>query len=103
MDALRSFTKVELIEDFMCDGCKSRVNMEKQFKVEQAPEVLVIHLKRFTNFGGKILDKVKYPLELDINSFMSSSDDVSSSFLYFDFIPNHWLMCCCVVADTTKV
>ena len=85
MDALRSFTKVELIEDFMCDGCKSRVNMEKQFKVEQAPEVLVIHLKRFTNFGGKILDKVKYPLELDINSFMSSLDDVSSSFFVLRF------------------
>ncbi|RLN42185.1 hypothetical protein C2845_PM01G47180 [Panicum miliaceum] len=76
MDALQSFTKVELIEDFMCDGCKSRVNMEKHFKVEQAPEVLVIHLKRFTNSGGKIWDKVKYPLELDINSFMSSSDDL---------------------------
>ncbi|OEL28133.1 hypothetical protein BAE44_0010847, partial [Dichanthelium oligosanthes] len=52
MDALESFTKVELIEDFMCDGCKSRVNMEKHFKVEQAPEVLVIHLKRFTNSGA---------------------------------------------------
>ena len=85
MDALRSFTKVELIEDFMCDGCKSRVNMEKQFKVEQASEVLVIHLKRFTNSGGKILDKVKYPLELDINSFMSSLDDVSSSFFVLRF------------------
>jgi ubiquitin carboxyl-terminal hydrolase 36/42 len=59
--------------------------MEKQFKVEQAPEVLVIHLKRFTNSGGKILDKVKYPLELDINSFMSSLDDVSSSFFVLRF------------------
>ncbi|OQU92084.1 hypothetical protein SORBI_3001G287900 [Sorghum bicolor] len=75
MDALQSFTNTELIKDFMCDGCKSRVSMEKHFKIEQAPEVLVIHLKRFTNSESKIWDKVKYPLELDINSFMSSSDD----------------------------
>ncbi|KAF8728190.1 hypothetical protein HU200_018778 [Digitaria exilis] len=74
IDALQSFTKVELIEDYMCDGCKCRVNMEKHFKIEQAPEVLVIHLKRFTNSGGKICDKVKYPLELHVDSFMSSSD-----------------------------
>ncbi|KAG2539163.1 hypothetical protein PVAP13_9NG452700 [Panicum virgatum] len=89
MDALRSFTKVELIEDFMCDGCKSRVNMEKQFKVEQAPEVLVIHLKRFTNSGGKILDKVKYPLELDINSFMSSSDDTPQKYDLYGVVVHH--------------
>ncbi|KAJ1296133.1 hypothetical protein BS78_01G276100 [Paspalum vaginatum] len=75
LDALQSFTKIELIEDFVCDGCKSRVKMEKQLKVEQAPEVLVIHLKRFTNHGVKIWDKLKYPLELDISSFMSSSND----------------------------
>ncbi|PUZ39968.1 hypothetical protein GQ55_9G386300 [Panicum hallii var. hallii] len=89
MDALQSFTKVELIEDFMCDGCKSRVNMEKHLKVEQAPEVLVIHLKRFTNSGGKILDKVKYPLELDINSFMSSSDDIPQKYDLYGVVVHH--------------
>ncbi|CAL4915728.1 unnamed protein product [Urochloa decumbens] len=89
MDALQSFTKVELIEDFMCDGCKSRVNMEKHFEVEQAPEVLVIHLKRFTNTGGKISDKVKYPLELDINSFMSSSDDSTQKYDLYGVVVHH--------------
>ncbi|CAN6311782.1 unnamed protein product [Urochloa humidicola] len=89
MDALQSFTKVELIEDFMCDGCKSRVNMEKHFKVEQAPEVLVIHLKRFTNSGGKISDKVKYPIELDINSFMSSSDDTPQKYDLYGVVVHH--------------
>ncbi|KAL6641505.1 hypothetical protein ACP70R_019686 [Stipagrostis hirtigluma subsp. patula] len=83
MDALHSFTKVELIEDVMCDGCKSRVNMEKRLKIEQAPEVLVIHLKRFLNSGHnirKIWDKVKYSLELDMNPFMSSSDDTPEKY-----------------------
>uniref|UniRef100_A0ACD5THV6 Uncharacterized protein n=1 Tax=Avena sativa TaxID=4498 RepID=A0ACD5THV6_AVESA len=78
MDSLRSFTKIEVVEDFICDGCKSRVNMEKRLKVEQAPEVLVIQLKRFQNLGcniSKIHDMVKYELELDLNPFMSSPDD----------------------------
>ncbi|XP_062206099.1 ubiquitin carboxyl-terminal hydrolase 19-like [Phragmites australis] len=83
MDAFQSFTKVELIEDFMCDGCQSRVNMEKHLKVEQAPEVLVIHLKRFINSGVdiyKIWNKVECPLELDINPFVSPSDDTSQKY-----------------------
>uniref|UniRef100_A0ACD5TMI5 Uncharacterized protein n=1 Tax=Avena sativa TaxID=4498 RepID=A0ACD5TMI5_AVESA len=78
MDALKSFTKIEVFENFTCDGCKSRVNMEKQFKVEQAPEVLVIQLKRFQNLGSdisKIQAMVEYQSELDLNPFMSSTED----------------------------
>ena len=98
MDALRSFTKIEVFENFMCDGCKSRVNMEKQFKVEQAPEVLVIQLKRFQNLGSdisKIQDMVDYQLELDLNPFMSSLVDVrffSSHLIKFPMYPGIWLM-----------
>uniref|UniRef100_A0A452XGK4 USP domain-containing protein n=2 Tax=Aegilops tauschii subsp. strangulata TaxID=200361 RepID=A0A452XGK4_AEGTS len=78
MDALKSFTKIEVFENYGCDGCKSRVNMEKQLKVEQAPEVLVIQLKRFQNFGShitKIEDCMMYQEELDLNPFMSSPDN----------------------------
>ncbi|TVU31576.1 hypothetical protein EJB05_23266, partial [Eragrostis curvula] len=83
VDALESFTKVELIEDVMCDGCKTRVNMEKHLKIEQAPEVLVIHLKRFLNSGhniSKIWDKVEYTLELDIDPFMCSVGDTPQKY-----------------------
>ncbi|VAH05602.1 unnamed protein product [Triticum turgidum subsp. durum] len=78
MDALKSFTKIEVFENYGCDGCKSRVNLEKQLKVEQAPEVLVIQLKRFQNFGShitKIEDCMMYQEELDLNPFMSSPDN----------------------------
>ncbi|XP_048552929.1 ubiquitin carboxyl-terminal hydrolase 19-like isoform X1 [Triticum urartu] len=78
MDALKSFTKIEVFENYGCDGCRSRVNMEKQLKVEQAPEVLVIQLKRFQNFGShitKIEDCMMYQEELDLNPFMSSADN----------------------------
>ncbi|XP_047043625.1 uncharacterized protein LOC124647794 [Lolium rigidum] len=77
LDSLESFTKTEVVESFTCDGCKTRVNMEKHLKVEQAPEVLVIQLKRFENLGSnisKIQEMVKYQLELDLKPFMSSAD-----------------------------
>ncbi|KAL6905381.1 hypothetical protein ACP4OV_002982 [Aristida adscensionis] len=103
MEALRSFTKVELIEDVMCDGCKSRVNMEKHLSIEQAPEVLVIHLKRFLNSGhdiSKIWDNVKYTLELDIDPFMTSSDDTPQKYDLYGVVEHHGsyqrghYMCC---------
>jgi ubiquitin carboxyl-terminal hydrolase 36/42 len=110
MDALQSFTKIEVFENFTCDGCKSRVNMEKQFKVEQAPEVLVIQLKRFQNLGSdisKIQEKVEYQLELDLNPFMSTPADVSTFSSLFNQIPHApslWLMHVCFVsAETSKL
>jgi ubiquitin carboxyl-terminal hydrolase 36/42 len=97
LDSLESFTKVEVVESFICDGCKSRVNMEKHLKVEQAPEVLVIQLKRFENMGSntsKIQEMVKYQLELDLKPFMSSEDTVSSFSSHLIIFPMHsfiWL------------
>ncbi|KAM3402919.1 hypothetical protein ACQJBY_006614 [Aegilops geniculata] len=92
MDSLSSYTKIEVVEDFICDGCKSRVNMEKHLKVEQAPEVLVIQLKRFQNLGSdisKIHDMVKYQLELDLNPFMSSPDDKPQCYDLYGVV-EHW-------------
>ncbi|KAM0827000.1 hypothetical protein ACQ4PT_068482 [Festuca glaucescens] len=83
MDALHSFTKIEVFENFICDGCKCCVNMEKQFKLEQAPQVLVIQLKRFQNLGSyisKIQAMVEYQIELDLNPFMSTPEDKSENY-----------------------
>lgn len=78
-DALESFTKAEMINDpdvkFICEGCKAQVSMEKQLKIEQPPNVIALHLKRFTNTEYsvvKISKFVKYPLELDLMPFLSS-------------------------------
>ncbi|XP_028549090.1 ubiquitin carboxyl-terminal hydrolase 21 isoform X2 [Dendrobium catenatum] len=78
-EALESFTKTEMIDDpdikFTCEGCKAQVSMEKQLKIEQPPNVIALHLKRFTNTGHsvlKICKFVKYPLELDLMPFLSS-------------------------------
>ncbi|KAL0904142.1 hypothetical protein M5K25_026216 [Dendrobium thyrsiflorum] len=78
-EALESFTKTEMIDDpdikFTCEGCKAQVSMEKQLKIEQPPNVIALHLKRFTNTDYsvlKICKFVKYPLELDLMPFLSS-------------------------------
>ncbi|XP_020248080.1 ubiquitin carboxyl-terminal hydrolase 21-like isoform X2 [Asparagus officinalis] len=74
-DALESFTKVERIEEtkFTCEGCKLQVLMDKQTKIDHAPPVISLHLKRFRNDGVTIdkIDKfVEYPLELDLRPFI---------------------------------
>ncbi|OVA02943.1 Ubiquitin carboxyl-terminal hydrolases family 2 [Macleaya cordata] len=80
-DALKSFTKVEKIEDsetkFTCEKCQKEVLLEKRFTVDQAPSVATFHLKRFKSDGFYVekIDKyVEYPLELDLQPFTSSND-----------------------------
>ncbi|WOL06310.1 ubiquitin carboxyl-terminal hydrolase 20-like [Canna indica] len=92
VDALESFTRLEKIDDseikLTCEGCKSQVSMEKQLKLDQPPEVLVLHLKRFKNDGSvsfKINNPVEYPLELDLNPCLcfplDEVDSVSESYV----------------------
>ncbi|KAF8379074.1 hypothetical protein HHK36_028501 [Tetracentron sinense] len=80
--ALKSFTKVEKIEDpeakFTCENCKEEVSVEKQLMLDQAPSVATFHLKRFKNDGSYVekIDKyIKYPLELDLQPYTSSSQN----------------------------
>ncbi|XP_008796260.2 ubiquitin carboxyl-terminal hydrolase 21-like [Phoenix dactylifera] len=81
-DALVSFTKVEKLDDpeakFTCEGCKAQVLVEKQLKLDQAPEIVALQLKRFKSIGffaTKIEKFVEYPLELDLNPFLSCPED----------------------------
>jgi len=90
--ALKSFTKVESIEDtekFICEGCKKQVPVEKQLILDQAPSVAALHLKRFKSDGiyvEKIDKKVEYPLELDLRPYTKSDDgNVSFQIPFFLF------------------
>ncbi|XP_058085773.1 ubiquitin carboxyl-terminal hydrolase 21-like isoform X3 [Magnolia sinica] len=82
LTALESFTQVEKIEDtetiFTCESCREEVSLEKQLKLDKVPEVVTLHLKRFKSNGyyiQKIWEFVGYPLELDLQPFVSSSND----------------------------
>ncbi|OMO77304.1 Peptidase C19, ubiquitin carboxyl-terminal hydrolase 2 [Corchorus capsularis] len=90
--ALKSFTKVEKIEDleakFRCENCKEEVSVEKQLMLDQAPAVATFHLKRFKTEGvyvEKIDKHVEFPLELDLEPYTicdQRSDDELKYRLY---------------------
>ncbi|XP_077234308.1 ubiquitin carboxyl-terminal hydrolase 21-like [Tasmannia lanceolata] len=88
-NALKSFTKVEKIGDpqtkFTCESCKVEVSVEKQLTLDQVPEVVTLHLKRFKSNGSyieKIDTSVQYPLELDLRPFLSNSNDNNEELQY---------------------
>ncbi|XP_010677233.2 ubiquitin carboxyl-terminal hydrolase 19 [Beta vulgaris subsp. vulgaris] len=87
-NALKSFTKVESIEDtekFTCDSCKEQVQVEKQLMLYQAPSVAAFHLKRFKSDGVDVekIDKtVEYPLDLDLAPYTKGSNDENENLKY---------------------
>lgn len=54
----------ERIEDYSCDGCKSKGTTEKVVRLNQFPPRLIITLKRFTNQARKIQGDIEYDPDL---------------------------------------
>jgi ubiquitin C-terminal hydrolase len=54
----------ELIEDYTCDGCKSKGTTEKVVRLNQFPSRLIITLKRFTNQARKIKGIIEFDPDL---------------------------------------
>eukprot|EP00891_Asterochloris_glomerata_P002359 jgi/Astpho2/2359/gw1.00044.92.1_t len=74
-NALQRFVGVEYLDGtnkYKCPKHNQKVRAAKQMAIEQAPNVLVLQLKRFefSAFGHKISEMVQYPLELDLAPFM---------------------------------
>jgi ubiquitin carboxyl-terminal hydrolase 36/42 len=77
-DALREFTKTELLDfdnKVMCAPCGKKQPVAKGLRLATAPSILVCHLKRFAFdvFGRMVrLNKhVHFPLRLEIGDYMS--------------------------------
>ncbi|CCW62497.1 unnamed protein product [Phytomonas sp. EM1] len=49
------------------------VHATKQMTIHIPPNVLIIHLKRFQNTGGKVNRYIRYPLELDLSPYLTES------------------------------
>jgi ubiquitin C-terminal hydrolase len=60
------FTQEETLdgdEKAFCERCKTKRKSTKRFSIKKFPDVLVIHLKRFTTDDrGKLRTSVKFPL-----------------------------------------
>ncbi|XP_024017932.1 ubiquitin carboxyl-terminal hydrolase 25 isoform X2 [Morus notabilis] len=73
---------------YKCESCKKLVPARKQMSVLQAPNILVIQLKRFEGiFGGKIDKAVAFEEVLVLSSFMcKTSKDLRPEYKLFGTI-----------------
>ncbi|KAL3508880.1 hypothetical protein ACH5RR_028281 [Cinchona calisaya] len=73
-DALQCFFRPEILDGnnkYKCDNCKKLVAARKQMSILQAPNVLVIQLKRFEGiFGGKVDKAIAFEEVLVLSSYM---------------------------------
>ncbi|KAM0861502.1 hypothetical protein ACQ4PT_045848 [Festuca glaucescens] len=80
--ALQKFTEEEVLdggeEQYNCQSCKRKVVAKKRFTIDKAPDVLTIHLKRFSPFNPrhKIDKKVDFQPTLNLKPFVSNSEDM---------------------------
>jgi ubiquitin carboxyl-terminal hydrolase 36/42 len=73
-ESLHKFVKLDVLKGadrYKCGKCKQFVVADKGFTVHDAPTILTIHMKRFTPFGRKIVNPVRYEEHLDLQPYMS--------------------------------
>ncbi|KAJ3698804.1 hypothetical protein LUZ61_002509 [Rhynchospora tenuis] len=82
-DALARFFQPEILEGsnkYSCERCKKLSVAKKQMFVSQAPNVLVIQLKRFEGIhGGKINRNIEFEEVLLLSSFMFNGNQASQT------------------------
>ncbi|KAJ3061824.1 CSN-associated deubiquitinating enzyme Ubp12 [Podochytrium sp. JEL0797] len=85
-NCLQEFSKEELMsmnDLWFCSECKELKQIKKKLEIQEAPEILIFHLKRFASSGGsggfessssrKIEVLVDFPVTgFDMSAFMSS-------------------------------
>lgn len=78
---LEIFSKKEILDEnnkWYCSNCKQHLRASKELLISRAPEILIIHLKRFkyssSEYNGTVLSKnrelINFPLDLNINKYM---------------------------------
>ncbi|KAL5736725.1 hypothetical protein ACOSP7_031179 [Xanthoceras sorbifolium] len=90
-EAMHKFFQPEVLDGnnkYKCDNCKKLVPARKQMSILQAPNILVIQLKRFEGiFGGKIDKAIAFEEVLVLSSFMcKSSQDPQPEYNLFGTI-----------------
>eukprot|EP00605_Chrysophyceae_sp_TOSAG23-4_P000413 GSChrysophyteH1.ASY1.ANO1.469.1 assembled CDS len=81
LDCLNEFTCQELLNEHVyCTKCGTNKASVKTFSIENTPEILVIHLKRFDSVSQrKVHTKVKFDLtDLDLSPYLSAANQNSA-------------------------
>ena len=74
--ALDAFTVTETLSngnEWRCGGCNRKVKATKQLTISTPPQVLIIHLKRFSYKLGKIEKQVSFDTTLELPCSGNSS------------------------------
>ncbi|CAN0419485.1 unnamed protein product, partial [Discosporangium mesarthrocarpum] len=82
---LNSFFSVERLKgvnEYHCDSCDAKMEADKALSLLHAPEVLILHVKRFGRgmfWSHKLHSRVSFPLkDLDMSPWLVSAlDDLS--------------------------
>lgn len=97
-DCLDEFGKAEILSEndaWYCPRCKEHRRASKTFELWKSPDVLVIHLKRFSAQGRNLRDKldvlVDFPVEgLDLSSRVAMQEDGKSPLYDLFAVDNHY-------------
>lgn len=77
LDCFAEFTKAELLADnnqVYCSQCKTHRDCTKQLALYRFPEILVIHIKRFTHRAysrSKLNTEISFPSYLDLTDLIA--------------------------------
>lgn len=99
-ECLKEFSKEEELignNQYFCDNCKSKVDAKKKLYIWEAPEILIVHLKRFkTTYispnkteTSKTNSKITFPmkgLSLDNNFSVIHKDSSDSNYTLWSII-----------------
>ena len=96
-DCLDEFGKAEVLsesEAWFCPRCKAHRQASKRFQIWKAPDILVVHLKRFST-QGRFRDKldvlVDFPIEgLDLSERVLSPEEGKSLVYDLFAVDNHY-------------
>ncbi|XP_013420929.1 ubiquitin carboxyl-terminal hydrolase 2 [Lingula anatina] len=74
MHCIQEFMREEILDDDerpTCERCKTRRKCTKTFSIQKFPQILVLHLKRFSGerFRSKLATYVDFPMNLDLSEF----------------------------------
>lgn len=97
-DCLDEFGKPEVLSEndaWYCPRCKEHRRASKTFELWKAPDILVIHLKRFSAQGRNLRDKldvlVDFPVEgLDLSSRVAMQEGGKSPIYDLFAVDNHY-------------
>jgi ubiquitin carboxyl-terminal hydrolase 4/11/15 len=96
-DCLDEFGKEEILSEmdtWYCPRCKEHQRASKKFELWKTPDILVMHLKRFSSAGyrrDKLNVLVKFPLEgLDLSPRVIEKQDGKQEIYDLFAIDDHW-------------